>query len=68
MLLGVGFFDVGQVWASSSDFGTGLATSLGLGLRALTPIGVLRLDGALPLDRRPGDPACKVYFGFGNVF
>jgi outer membrane protein assembly factor BamA len=68
MLVGVGFFDVGQVWASSGDFGSGLAISLGLGLRALTPIGVLRLDGALPLDRRPGDPAFKVYFGFGNVF
>ena len=68
MLVGVGFFDVGQVWASSSDFGQGLATSLGLGLRALTPIGVLRLDGAVPLDRRPGDPAYRVYFGFGNAF
>lgn len=68
MLVGVGFFDLGQVWASSSDFGQGLATSLGLGLRALTPIGVLRLDGAIPLDRRPGDPAYRVYFGFGNAF
>ncbi len=68
MFVGVGFFDVGQVWASSGDFGSDLATSLGLGLRAITPIGVLRLDGALPLDRRPGDPAFKVYFGFGNVF
>ncbi len=68
MFVGVGFFDVGQVWASSGDFGSDLATSLGLGLRAITPIGVLRLDGAFPLDRRPGDPAFKVYFGFGNVF
>ena len=68
MFVGVGFFDAGQVWASSGDFGSGLATSLGLGLRALTPIGVLRLDGAFPLDRRPGDPAFRVYFGFGNVF
>lgn len=68
MLVGVGFFDLGQVWASSSDFGQDLATSLGLGLRALTPIGVLRLDGAVPLDRRPGDPAYRVYFGFGNAF
>ena len=59
-------------WARSgprrATSGQGLATSLGLGLRALTPIGVLRLDGAVPLDRRPGDPAYRVYFGFGNVF
>jgi len=67
-LLGVLFFDAGQVWASSRDFGTGLATSTGLGVRALTPLGVLRLDGAVPLNRREGDPAWRVTFGFGNVF
>lgn len=67
-LLGVAFFDAGQAWASSRDFGTGLATSVGLGVRALTPLGVLRLDGALPLNRREGDPPWKVTFGFGNVF
>lgn len=67
-LLGVGFFDAGQVWESPGDFGTGLATSVGLGLRALTPLGVLRLDGAVPLDRRPGDPSFRVTFGFGNIF
>jgi translocation and assembly module TamA len=67
-LLGVAFFDAGQVWTSSRDFGTSLATSAGLGLRALTPLGVLRLDGAFPLNRREGDPAWRVTFGFGNVF
>lgn len=67
-LLGVAFFDAGQVWESSRDFGTGLATSVGLGVRALTPLGVLRLDGAVPLMRRVGDPAWRVTFGFGNVF
>ncbi|HYN42813.1 MAG TPA: BamA/TamA family outer membrane protein, partial [Thermoanaerobaculia bacterium] len=67
-LLGVAFFDAGQVWASSGDFGTGLATSVGLGVRALTPLGVLRLDCALPLNRREGDPPWKATFGFGNVF
>lgn len=67
-LLGVAFFDAGQVWESSRAFGTGLATSAGLGVRALTPLGVLRLDGAVPLNRREGDPAWRVTFGFGNVF
>jgi outer membrane protein assembly factor BamA len=67
-LLGVAFFDAGQVWATTGEFGTGLATSVGLGLRALTPLGVLRLDGAVPLDRRPGDPGWRLAFGFGNVF
>lgn len=67
-LVGVAFFDAGQVWESSRDFGTGLAKSVGLGVRALTPLGVLRLDGAVPLDRREGDPSWRVTFGFGNVF
>ena len=67
-LLGVAFFDAGQVWASSRDFGTSLAASVGLGLRAVTPLGVLRLDGAVPLDRREGDPRWRVTFGFGNAF
>ncbi len=67
-LLGVGFFDAGQVWATPGEFGTGIATSLGVGLRALTPLGVLRLDGAFALSRREGDPAYVVTFGFGNIF
>ena len=67
-LMAVGFFDAGQVWESSSDFGSGLAKSLGLGVRALTPLGVLRLDAAFPLDRREGDSAWRLTFGFGNVF
>ena len=45
-----------------------LFTSVGLGLRATTPIGPLRLDIAFPLDRREGDDSYKVYFGFGNIF
>ena len=45
-----------------------LAKSLGLGLRARTPVGLLRLDLAFPLDRRPEDEEYKLYFGFGNAF
>ena len=67
-LSGVVFVDAGQVWARSSDFGRDLATAVGLGLRAETPVGVLRLDLARPLDRRPGDPSFKLYLGLGNAF
>jgi len=45
-----------------------LAKSLGLGLRARTPLGLLRFDAAYPLDRRPGEPGYKLYVGFGNAF
>ncbi|HYO16468.1 MAG TPA: translocation/assembly module TamB domain-containing protein [Thermoanaerobaculia bacterium] len=67
-LTAVGFFDAGQVWADPDDFGSDLAKSLGLGLRARTPLGLLRFDAAFPLDRREGDDSYKLYLGFGNVF
>lgn len=65
---GVLFFDAGQVWAEGGDFLSSLATATGLGLRAMTPIGVLRLDVAFPLDRRPEEPRHRFYAGFGTTF
>jgi len=67
-LTGLVFFDAGQVWDDTGDFGTGLAKSVGLGFRAKSPIGLLRFDAAYPLDRRERDPRYKLYFGFGNTF
>ncbi len=67
-LTGVAFLDAGNVWATTGDFGRSLVTSLGLGLRASSPIGLLRLDAAFPLDRRPGDARFTLYLGFGNAF
>lgn len=67
-LTGLVFFDAGQVWDRFGDFGTGLAKSLGLGLRLGTPVGLIRFDAAFPLDRRPGDESYKLYVGFGNAF
>lgn len=67
-LMGLVFLDVGQVWAERADFGRDLAKSVGLGLRATTPVGVVRLDLARPLDRRPGDPSFKAYVGLGSTF
>ncbi|HEX5760997.1 MAG TPA: BamA/TamA family outer membrane protein, partial [Thermoanaerobaculia bacterium] len=67
-LTGLVFLDAGQVWADAADVGPDLATALGLGLRAPTPVGLLRLDAAFPLDRRPGDDSFRFYVGFGNAF
>ncbi|HPC84562.1 MAG TPA: translocation/assembly module TamB domain-containing protein [Thermoanaerobaculaceae bacterium] len=67
-LTGLVFFDAGQVWAERADFGRDLAKSVGLGVRASTPVGVVRLDLARPLDRRPGDPSFKAYVGLGSTF
>ena len=67
-LVGLAFVDVGNVWATPSDFGRDLVTALGLGLRADTPVGLLRFDAAFPLDAPPGEPGFKLYLGFGNAF
>ncbi|HKV09513.1 MAG TPA: translocation/assembly module TamB domain-containing protein, partial [Thermoanaerobaculia bacterium] len=67
-LTGLVFFDAGQVWPDPGDFGKDLAKSLGLGLRARTPLGLVRFDAAFPLDRRPRDDSYELYLGFGNVF
>jgi len=67
-LTGLVFFDAGQVWARPQDADFDLAKALGLGLRARSPVGLLRLDAAYPLDRRRGEPRYKLYLGFGNSF
>jgi outer membrane protein assembly factor BamA len=67
-LTGLAFFDAGQVWARPGDADFDLAKSLGLGLRARSPVGLLRFDAAYPLDRRPGEASYKLYLGFGNTF
>ena len=66
---GLVFFDAGNVWSSRDALDSELFTSAGFGLRALTPAGPLRLDIAVPLDRRPDiDESVRIYLGFGNVF
>jgi translocation and assembly module TamA len=34
----------------------------------MTAVGPIRLDAAVPIDPRPGDPAFAVYFGIGQSF
>lgn len=64
----VPFVDAGTVSAGTSpNFGT-TQFGAGLGIRYLTPLGPLRIDAAVPLNRRPGDPSFGVYAGIGQAF
>jgi translocation and assembly module TamA len=65
----VPFIDGGYV-AETSFFGgeEEFRWSAGLGLRYMTAVGPIRLDAAVPIDPRPGDPAFAVYFGIGQSF
>lgn len=50
------FFDIGNVWEKSSDFGKGnLFPGYGIGFRIKTPIGPMNLDYGIPLKKEPGE-------------
>ena len=50
----VGFVDVGQVSANGAPFTSNWHAGAGLGARYYTPIGPIRLDVAVPLNKLPG--------------
>lgn len=67
------FYDAGNVFRSLSDFGLDLRHSLGVGLRYDSPVGLLRLDVGLPLDRREEngrivDKGYQIWFALGQAF
>jgi len=66
----VGFLDGGSAFgAAFPDFDEELLWGTGLGFRYFTAVGPLRLDFAVPLDRRHGiDDAFQVYISLGQAF
>ena len=63
------FLDAGSVSESSSpDFGGDFLMGAGAGMRYLSPIGPLRVDFALPLERRSSDRAWQLYISLGQPF
>ncbi len=68
-LRGALFVDTGQVWPSWDDADWQLSTSVGLGLRWSTPVGLIWADAAWPVANvgiSSRDP--KFYFGIGRPF
>jgi translocation and assembly module TamA len=65
----VGFADAGYVTETSLLGGDEVfQMAAGLGLRYYTAVGPLRLDVAVPINPRKGDPNFAVYFGIGQSF
>lgn len=65
---GAAFVDAGQVSASNEPFFGTLRIGTGAGLRYYTPIGPIRLDIGVPVNRPPGGDAFEVYIGLGQAF
>ncbi len=65
----VGFVDAGYVGADPvPDFSQRFRLGAGVGLRYHTGFGPIRLDVAVPLNRRPTDPRVALYVGIGQAF
>lgn len=68
---GAVFIDTGNVWSKAEDFGNGgFKTGVGIGVRVKTPIGPLKLDYGVPLERQPGkkDREGRFHFSMSHGF
>jgi translocation and assembly module TamA len=64
----VPFIDAGTVSAGTLPDFSQVQFGAGIGFRYLTPFGPLRIDAAVPLNPRPGDPSFGIYAGIGQAF
>ncbi|WP_435417023.1 BamA/TamA family outer membrane protein [Parerythrobacter aurantius] len=64
----VAFADVGQVYAATTPDFSDLRIGIGVGGRYYTNFGPVRVDVAMPLDRRTGESSFAVYVGIGQAF
>ena len=65
------FLDGGKVSRNLDPLNGKFTFGTGIGLRYYTPIGPIRLDLAVPLQRRSGenpDDAFEIYIGLGQAF
>ena len=64
----VGFVDAGQVSTSGTPFTSNWHAGAGVGARYYTPIGPIRLDIAVPMNKLPGGDRFELYIGIGQAF
>lgn len=64
----VPFIDAGTVSEAIVPDFNDVRFGAGIGIRYLTPFGPIRVDAAVPLNRRPGDASFGIYAGIGQAF
>jgi outer membrane protein insertion porin family len=68
-LMGVLFFDVGQVYDNGENFfERGTRESAGFGFRWYSPIGPLRIEYGRKLDKKEGESSGRWDFSIGGMF
>jgi outer membrane protein insertion porin family len=66
-LKGVTFFDAGNAFSADAGYDVGdLRYAVGGGVRWLSPLGPLRVELGLPLNRKPREDKSVVLFSFGG--
>jgi outer membrane protein insertion porin family len=69
MVSGAGFMDIGNVWRDSASISLkNLRSTAGFGVRAATPLGIIRTDLGFNLDPRNGEPKTQWIFSMGQAF
>jgi len=63
------FVDIGNVWTDIGAFRMGdLRPSVGIGLRFNSPIGIVRLDYGVNVDRKEMESQSKLFLSMGQAF
>jgi outer membrane protein insertion porin family len=62
------FADAGNVWADDTIRFNSLRYGVGVGIRYFSPVGPLRFDIGMPLDRRHYEPSFQYFITLGHAF
>lgn len=68
ILGGTLFIDAGNIWQEYDEIDAALRWGTGAGLRVKTPLGSVRLDYGIKIDRKPGESSGIVHFAIGEAF
>ncbi len=65
----ISFFDAGTVFLKDQSNSIGdIRTSVGIGVRLISPIGPIGFDIGHALDEKPGEPSVRFHFNIGSNF
>lgn len=67
-LKGLIFLDIGKGYNEGEKFGSDIKYSTGFGLRWFSPMGPIKIDYGINLNRKEGESKSKIEFGFGSFF